>query len=195
MTHPELRELALYAGGEQPIWRRLWMRRHLDSCASCRAEVDSFREAQLELQYTVDDLPANLNWTRLAGEMKANIRVGLAAGECVRTAPDHSRHEMWRLSAVAAALALVITGGWWWKVAHPAASPSVMTLRAPAEQTEVVLKSTLGGIGLERNGATFALAHDGGETLGVSAETKGVLKSSYVDERSGEVTIHYVYAE
>ncbi|MCC6587837.1 MAG: hypothetical protein IT168_14170 [Bryobacterales bacterium] len=202
--HPEVRDLALYAGGELPVWKRVWMRRHVEHCSACTAEVSAFREAQLELQYTADDLPSNLNWNRLAAEMKANIRVGLAAGECVRSIePAQHRHrpETWRFASAAAAIALMVMGGWWWRVSQPdTATPHTATVtqqqaKAPIEQSEIVLKATMGGIGLERGGSGFALAPGRGESFAVSAETKGVLKASYVDEESGQVTIHHVYAE
>lgn len=198
MKHPEVRDLALYAGGELPAWKRLWLRRHVDHCSACTAEVSAFREAQLELQYAADDLPPSLNWNRLAAEMKANIRVGLAAGECVRSVePARRRHvpEIWRFASAAAAVALMVVGGWWWRVSEPQASVVQQQAKAPIEQSEIVLKATMGGIGLERGGSGFALAPSRGESFAVSAETKGVLKASYVDEESGQVTIHHVYAE
>ncbi len=193
MRHPEVRDLALYAGGELPLWKRLTMRGHVENCATCSAELAAFREAQLELQYASEQAPPDLNWNRIAAEMKANIRLGLEAGECVRTAPPPERHDFWRLAAVAAALTILVTGGWWWRI-HNQTNNS-LALRAPADQVETILKPTLGGIGVEKGGATFALAHSGGASLRVSADTKGVLKGGYVDEDSGEVTIHHVYAE
>jgi hypothetical protein len=202
MKHPAIVDLALYAGGDLPFWKRLWLGRHVESCPVCRAEVGAFREAQLELQFAAEDLPASLNWNRLAAEMKANIRVGLAAGECVRSAASPQEEqagdglpaappELWRFASVATAILLLVVGGWWWKGNQPGLAPGA-TRTAGAE---VVLKATLGGIGVEQNGAAFVLAPSRGETLTISADTNGVLKTGYVDDESGQVTIHHVYAE
>jgi hypothetical protein len=193
MKHPSIRDLALYSSGDLALFKRLWLGRHIESCDVCRAELNAFREAQLELEYSSGELPPNLHWNRLAAEMTANIRLGLAAGECVRgasPAPAPAVHtELWRYAPVAAAAAFLIIGGWWWQT-----KPALKPLATPVE-SEVVLKATLGGIGVERNGGAFALAASRGETLAISAETNGVLKAGYVDEESGQVTIHHVYAE
>lgn len=193
MKHPSIRDLAVYTSGDLPMLRRLWLRRHVESCEVCRAELNAFREAQLELEYASSDLPRDIQWNRLAAEMTANIRLGLAAGECVRSAGPAAKPvlypELWRYASVAAAAAFLVIGGWWWQT-QPPVKPS-----AAVAQSEVVLKATLGGIGLEHNGAAFALAASRGEALAISAETNGVLKAGYVDEESGQVTIHHVYAE
>lgn len=196
MKHPSIRDLALYASADLAWLRRLWLRRHIESCGVCRKELNAFREAQLELEYAAEAMPPEVHWNRLAAEMTANVRLGLAAGECVREAQPvpapAAFAEFWRYASVGAAalfLMIGIAGGWWWQ-----ARSSLRPASAPA-QAEVVLKATLGGIGVERNGAAFALAPSRGETLAISAETNGVLKAGYVDEESGQVTIHHVYAE
>lgn len=193
MKHPSIRDLALYTSNDLSLPRRLWLRRHIEACELCRTELNAFREAQLELEYAASDVPNDIHWNRLAAEMTANIRLGLEAGECVRNThpepPVGHFPELWRYASVAAAAAFLIIGGWWWQTKSS-------FIPAPAQaQSEVVLKATLGGIGVERNGAAFALAPSRGETLAISAETNGVLKAGYVDDESGQVTIHHVYAE
>ena len=82
MTHPDQTILALYAGQDLGWFRRRRTERHLASCRQCRNEVQAFASARDHL-VALNELPA-ISWNRLAIEMKANIRLGLAAGECVR---------------------------------------------------------------------------------------------------------------
>src|ERR1700691_1219543 len=82
MTHPNQSILALYAGQDLGWFARRRTERHLAHCQECRDEVQSFATARDNL-VALDELPA-ISWNRLAIEMKANIRLGLAAGECVR---------------------------------------------------------------------------------------------------------------
>src|ERR1700736_3003585 len=84
-------DLALYAAGDLPFWRSalvgLRVRLHLRGCDECRELAEAMRADRAELRRSADDLPAdiskNCDWDQLAAEMTANIRVGLAAGECV----------------------------------------------------------------------------------------------------------------
>ena len=80
MRHPAETDLALFAGqdlGHVSAWR---ISRHLNRCQECRAIVDSFGALRSEIA-PLGQLPEDLGWNRLASEMKANIRLGLAAGE------------------------------------------------------------------------------------------------------------------
>src|ERR1022692_4917573 len=82
MTHPNQSILALYAGQDLGWFTRRRTERHLARCRECRDEVQVFASARDNL-IALNELPA-ISWNRLAAEMKANIRLGLAAGECVR---------------------------------------------------------------------------------------------------------------
>ena len=69
-----------------------------------------------------DQIPEGVNWDRLAAEMTANIRVGLAAGECV--APQRPQEAsfgvrcelQWKPVAAVAGLMVLVTGAWWLNV-------------------------------------------------------------------------------
>ena len=75
--------------------------------------VEALRTDRQELRRSADDMPANLDWDQLAAEMTANIRVGLAAGECV-TPREHKVATMsWRPAAIAAGLVVLMAGAWW----------------------------------------------------------------------------------
>src|ERR1051325_2686800 len=85
MKHPNEETLALHAGGDLGFFARRRVERHLSRCERCRDEIAAFgavREVLPELA-EIPEIP----WNRLAAEMKANIRLGIAAGECVR-APE-----------------------------------------------------------------------------------------------------------
>jgi hypothetical protein len=59
-------------------------------------------------------MPAGVNWDRLSAEMTANIRVGLAAGECV--APRRRKPGSfigWKPAAIAAGIVCVLSAAWW----------------------------------------------------------------------------------
>ena len=62
------------AGGPSGTWR---------GANSCRDEMAAY-EGMREILPELAEIP-DIQWNGLAAEMKANIRLGLAAGECVRT--------------------------------------------------------------------------------------------------------------
>src|SRR5215472_8520562 len=81
MRHPEETILALHSSGDLG-WFAAWRtERHVARCARCRDEVAGFRRVRETLP-DLAELP-KVSWNRIAAEMRANIRLGLAAGECV----------------------------------------------------------------------------------------------------------------
>ena len=110
--HPNQATLALHAGGDLGPFRRWLTARHLAHCTACREEVAGYNEMR-ELLPELAQLP-EISWNRMAAEIKANIRLGLEAGECVRTAETPLRRPAsmagWR-AAVAFASVIVLVGG------------------------------------------------------------------------------------
>ena len=102
--HPSEASLALFAGGELGRWRRWKMERHLEDCAECRREVSEFSALRAGTA-ALNELP-EVAWDRLAAEMRANIRVGLEAGECVTERPA-ARILIFSPRALAACVSLV----------------------------------------------------------------------------------------
>src|SRR5690349_16705311 len=82
MKHPGEETLALFAGQDLGLFARWRTRRHLQDCERCRTEVAGFSVLRREVS-DLSELPG-ISWNRLAAEMKANIHLGLVAGECVR---------------------------------------------------------------------------------------------------------------
>src|SRR5277367_1430093 len=76
-------DLALFASGDVGLWKYGAVCLHIARCEDCRARVEVYRQGRQVLKQAAAEMPAGVNWDRLAAEMTANIRVGLAAGECV----------------------------------------------------------------------------------------------------------------
>ena len=106
-------DLALYAAGDLPFWRGALVWFHVRHCDGCRELVDALRADREELRRSADDMPVNVDWDQLAAEMKANIRVGLAAGECVTPRERKAATISWRPAAIVAGLMVVLAGAWW----------------------------------------------------------------------------------
>lgn len=189
MKHPSQETLALHAGGDLG-WLAGWRaRRHLDGCAQCREEVAAFRGLR-EVLPDLNEIP-EVAWNRLASEMKANIRLGLAAGECVR-AEDKPRHPFFSGArtavAVASVVALLVTG-------VMIERPGQRSL--PAVIDAVVVQSTRGGIQVLDGARALRLLHTGVKEENVirSVGAQGSMRARYVDPQTGYVTINNVYAE
>src|SRR5689334_8306936 len=153
MKHPTQETLALHAGGDLG-WMGGWRaRRHLKRCEQCREEVAAF-SGMREVLPDLNEIP-EVAWNRLASEMKANIRLSLAAGECVR-AEERQRHPLFSGAraavAVASAMALLVMGV---VVQRPGARP------APAVIDGVVVQSTSGGIQVLDGSRALRLLHTG----------------------------------
>ncbi|MFZ0936327.1 MAG: hypothetical protein WA015_18545, partial [Bryobacteraceae bacterium] len=93
MKHPNQATLALHAGGDLGAIARWRARRHLARCAECREEIARFEQLRQFLPSLADS--PELQWNRLAAEMKANIRLGLAAGECVSADEPAGAGRIW----------------------------------------------------------------------------------------------------
>jgi hypothetical protein len=187
MRHPDMETLALASGGDLGWWRQWRANRHLAQCAECRREVEAFRRAGDTLRQAAE-LPADLDWDRLAMEMKANIRLGLAAGEIAGALPAPSRRLGWRAAAALAGLTLVVISGFL------AGVPFASRSRLPAE-TGVVAEATPAGIELKGSGGKLTVLGRAGDTVTVSARSSGSVAARYVDSDTGQVTIANVYME
>jgi hypothetical protein len=128
-------------------------------------------------------------WNRLAAEMRANIRLGLAAGDCVGEveSPAVPLFAGFRAAlAMGAVLALVVTG-----LILERPVPSIVSAGAPVVQVT--------GDGVERRSGDhgFALMHAGVEVKDVtySVGAQGTMGASFVDPETKLVTMTKVYVE
>lgn len=186
MKHPAETDLALYSSGDLGPFARWRLSTHLTRCTSCSRHVTTYQRTAEALKITALELPDSLNWNRLAAEMKANIRLGLDAGEVVALHEPRHRTLGWRTAIAFAALSAVIVSGWWFHMPK-------LHLQTPASGIVVAQK----GIGLELkegNGALILLHPQTGDVT-FSADAVGVVQARFVDAESGQVTINNVYAE
>jgi hypothetical protein len=140
--------------------------------------------------------------------MTANIRVGLAAGECVapRKRIRKPLPATWRPIALASmmtvALLLLLVGGWWLNMPAQDAQTLSRALRSiwsghrtmPYERGPIIEASSE-GIELRKDGGSLGVAQDSAQLMTVSVSTQGSASAHYVDQDTGQVTVTSVYAQ
>jgi hypothetical protein len=185
MRHPDENGLAVLAGGEAGRVHRFFLERHLRNCENCQDKVAAFHDLRGQLAEV--ELP-DVNWNFLAAEMRANIRLGLEAGACVRTAKV-SKGWNPRLTVVFASLLLLV------------AASVLLTdarLRHPvnvAEAATPVLQPTGSGIELRNGRDSFSFLDDKGTRTDQTVSAQGVIQARYVNGDTGSVTINNVYLQ
>ena len=198
MTHPREEYLALFAGGDLGRFDGWRVSRHLRQCEICRAEVARFQRASAVLNEEAGRLPPRLNWERLAAEMTGNIRVGLAAGECVAPPANPRQTLGWRPAALIAMVTILILGGWFLQGPHMWMSrvrqPLMGGLARPALDVPV-LNATPAGIEVKASGGALTLLNTRAASPLVYVSAPGSLRARFVDSETGQVTINNVYAE
>jgi hypothetical protein len=181
--------------------------------------VSSFTELRLELSgnwgdgfpadgFPADGFPADgfhadgPAWNRLAGEMRANIAVGLAAGECVREAPVRKTFAgafngkaFWKAGSLkpvwaAGAAGILLVAG------------ATVFLRgllpreaAPDAARAAVVQSTGLGVEVRTGTGSMTLLNHGGDAGSQTVTSDGAIRASYVDGNTGTVTVTSVYVE
>ena len=185
MNHPHQKALALHAGGDSGWWTRWRTARHLAGCAECRDEVAASRRAR-EAARDLAHIP-EIPWNRLAAEMRANIRLGLAAGECVRS--ETALQTDWRFRgarpavALASVVALLVTG-------------VILERPAPVQADDsAVVQAIAGGIQIRRGRQAFRLMNVGAKRVTYSLDAQGAIGAQSVDPDTGYVTTNKVYVE
>jgi len=188
MKHPNQATLALHAGGDLGFFAGWRTARHVARCETCRDEIAAF-EGVREMLPELSEIP-EIQWNRLAAEMKANIRLGLAAGECVRTserAPRAARLFTGARAAVALASIVVMV-----------ATGILLQNTTPARADQrTVVQSTEDGIQVGTGDQAFRLMNTGvnANDVTLSVGAQGSMGARYVDPKTGYVTINNVYAE
>lgn len=195
MTHPSEVNLALYSGGETGFWTGLAIRAHVRNCALCQRKLEEFVSVR-EAARNASDLPAGMDWDRMAAEMTANIHLGLSAGECVAPTPKLSENEpatdweTWQRPAVVFAGTVLAVFLAWFAYTQPA--PREEPQQASVQG--VTAEATDDGIELVDNGRILGLNRAADEQV-VSVSLQGSVRARYVDSETGQVTIHNVYVQ
>ncbi len=181
MTHPGEQDLALLAGGETGPVRRFVLGRHLRNCEDCQERLAEFRELR---EHLGDAEMPDVNWNFLAAEMRANIRVGLEAGACVRTVST-SGNWVPRFTVAIASMLLVIGASFF--LTDTGIHPTRVEPATP------VLQATSSGIELRNGSDSFTLNDRQGVRADESVSAQGTMEARYVDGETGGVTITNVY--
>lgn len=182
MTHPREHDLALLAGGEAGAIRQFLLERHVGNCADCQHKIAAYQEMRDDLALL--DMP-DLNWNFLAADMRANIRLGLEAGACVRAGKPAPRRWNWRPVWALACVLLVVAAADLFRDARPH--------RAATADSTPVLESTGSGIEL-RTGAntSLTLLNHHGSAAAQTVSAQGDISARYIDSETGAVTINNV---
>ncbi len=192
MNHPRENDLALLAGGDAGRIRGFLLDRHVRTCADCRETIADYRKLRAEL--AGPGLP-DLNWNFLAAEMRANIRLGLEAGACVRTTRIFRRWNP-RLGMAFAGLALLIISGFFLRDLRPLRNqPSTVAADAAATAATTVLRSTGSEVEIRTGARSLALLNHHGNAANQTVSARGDVETRYIDSETGAVTINNVYLQ
>lgn len=183
MRHLSEAELALFAGGDLGRVAKWTATRHLAKCDQCREEVSRFSAALFAVSELVDT--PEVLWNQIAPEIKANIRLGLAAGECVPALPEQQVRFSTRAWAVAlSALTLIVAGIW---LQRP--------IPGPKQPGAILLEATRTGINLNEGGQVLSLLHGQAKDITLSVSAQGAMRARYMDDETGHVTINNLYVQ
>jgi hypothetical protein len=185
-AHPAETELALYAGGDLPWFRQWRTERHVHRCSECQQSAAEYSELR-----AAPATVTGLNWNRVASEMKANIRLGLSAGECVggRLAPRNVVSGSRLILAGGLLCVLVAVGAY---LSRPNLHPGVSSRITSG----TVLEAAESGIQVRGVRQTLRILNPATTrnvvyTVGAQAE----LQARSLDPATGNVAIVHVYGE
>jgi hypothetical protein len=199
-VHPFDTDLALYSSGDLHGWERIKTAVHVHGCERCTGSVAAFRKDQKQLADSAGALPPGINWDRLAADMSANIRVGLAAGECVAPlARDRKQSSWnWKPAAAFAALALVFGAAWWLNMPASGTATLSKSFFGPSRTMEdrgPVVEASSEGIQSRENGSVLGMSTGETQPVATSVSFGGSASARFVDDATGQVSITTVYVQ
>ncbi len=178
-------DLALYAGGDLPWWKRRRAERHVRQCSVCQEAAAEYSELR-----ALDCPVPQLNWAQLESEMKANIRLGLAAGECVSLpATTRSMVSGTRLAVAGALLTVLVAVGAWVN------RPGVLRGVARHAVSGTLLEASGGGIEVSGTQQTLRILNPATRNVTYTVGAQGELGARSLDPTTGNVAITHVYGE
>ena len=201
MKHLSEIDLALFAGEDTGRVRRYSLERHVRQCPECQEKVDEFRSLRADLSGQAEMSELNdlhqraANWAELAAEMRANIRLGLEAGECVRETRGLGSRIFggWSLGLSASLACVLLLAGANFFMRDVRSFPAHPSPAASSAEALPSLESTTTGVGLRSGSKSFTLLNHEGAVASQTVSAQGAVRSRYVD--AGAVTINNVYLE
>ena len=199
MRHLNDSEAALASSGDLSFVARMRSRTHCAVCSSCRMRVEVFKQDAARVRKIVPDfeLPRSMDWGEIERELFANVRLGLDVSE-IRTdfGKEPERAISWTGAvSIATLTAIVITG---WFLAGPRTQQYL--LHAPRAVAQVksgamILRGDENGVGLESRGVGMILRNVASSSSRFEVGLEGSVRSSVVDQDSGQVTVSQIYVE
>ncbi len=185
MRHLTEEQLALGAGNDLQGFDRWRADRHLRRCPTCRMAYSELVAARASVKEAATELPDGVNWDALERDMRANIRVGLAAAACVT--PERTPERLDVRAAVAfAALTIVVLTGWYLSMPRFVPRPF-----ASVTDRGAVVEATPAGVELKHGPQGLVLLNPQVTRVTYSVDTQGA-QARYVDQESGQVTVTQV---
>lgn len=185
-------DLALASAGDLGLAGRLRVWFHARRCGQCAAALAQYAEVSRALRDSSgDDLLSPGAWAELSREMTANIRLGLAAGRIVDPQPETRALTPdpagWRVAVVMATLTVVLASGWLLRRPVP--------IQGGPEMLSAVAEASAEGVGIHEGQAGLMLLSPDRESSVMLAGTSGGARARFIDEQTGQVTIHHVALE
>ncbi len=196
MRHFSEHEAALASSGDLPLMLKLQSHAHCLVCPDCRARVDSFRSDRSRVDVAVDsfELPRAIKWDQLEAEMLGNIRLGLDVdavhqGSVQKT---EARYIPWRAAVAILAMTVIVMTGWF--LTGPGSRPTASAV-AQVRSGGLLLRGDENGVGVENRGRGMILRNVASRSNRIEVGLEGSVRSSVVDQDSGQVTVSQIYVE
>jgi hypothetical protein len=201
-SHPTLEDLALASRGDLPFFQQRQVKRHVRYCPTCEHELENYRslvdgikhQSEAEALTTGEML---LDWQRLEREMAGNIKVGIAAAQCIQRSSGDGFHR-WRLPALVAALSVIFVAGWLINVPRDDMDRVVTAFRSAIRSQHpngIVLETNPHGVSVRFQGASLTLLHPTTARATASFTSASSVGERYMDDETGQVTIANVYGQ
>jgi hypothetical protein len=202
-SHPRESDLALLASDDLPIWRRISVAHHVQRCAECEREVEELQAASAQIKRgaaseTLTAFEAVGDWPALEREMIGNIKVGLAAAQCIDSVGSR-RFPRWGAAALVACLSIVFVAGWFLHVpmadTRHVLSALHLAFAGPRTINGTVLQTTPEGVAVRSQGAILTVMHPASAHVILSVSGNSSVGARYFDDETGQVTITSVYGQ
>ncbi len=214
-------DLALFISGDIGMWTYVHVNLHVARCEACRSRIDAYRLSRERLKEAAAQMPEGADWDRLAAEMTANIRVGLAAGECVAPRRGHAlswrsrpawKGSHWRpvvaWTGITAGAAVLLSSAFLLNLPSSDSQSLARSMhalfqgnartggsRVLPEDRESVVEASANGVELRENGVVVSIPQADSRPVAISVSAPGSASARYVDDDTGQVTISSVYVQ